>query len=344
MADEVCPLCDGNGAGLPGYFGTMADMFTLLFAFFVLMFSMATMDPAQLPGDGGVEGEGAAEKEQEKVEEKIEELEKMEQELKKQEITEIDDQPLEEYIDSLIQEIKEENEPIPKKYEIHGDLAEIIEEMELDSSEATVDIKDVRGMVIELNGKICFETLSAEMKPQLKKFLDAAADSFLTVPKDKHQIIVEGHSDNDPIPKKYKKLYPSNWELSSARASVVVKYLIDKGVNPSRLVAHGYADRWPADMTWADMRRGYQLRPVGDNVEVVIGRGGQPEYSGIELDENDVPIFDKISMDAVIDSLNATAELMEKNRRIKIIFTRQQFVDGIDKQFVDEPGRSGVTK
>ena len=95
MADEVCPLCNGEGSGLPGYFGTMADMFTLLFAFFVLMFSMATMDPAQLPGDGGVEGEGAAEKEQEKVEEKIEELEKMEQELKEQEINEIDDHTLE---------------------------------------------------------------------------------------------------------------------------------------------------------------------------------------------------------------------------------------------------------
>ena len=57
MADETCPLCEGKGAGLPGYFGTMADMFTLLFAFFVLMFSMATMDPAQMPGDGGVEGD-----------------------------------------------------------------------------------------------------------------------------------------------------------------------------------------------------------------------------------------------------------------------------------------------
>ena len=344
MADEVCPLCDGNGAGLPGYFGTMADMFTLLFAFFVLMFSMATMDPAQLPGDGGVEGEGTAEKEQEKVEEKIEELEKMEQELKEQKITEIDDQPLEEYIDSLIQEIKEESEPIPKKYEIHGDLAEIIEDMELDSSEAAVDIKDVRGMVIELNGKICFETLSAEMKPQLKKFLDAAADSFLTVPKDKHQIIVEGHSDNDPIPKKYKKQYPSNWELSSARASVVVKYLIDKGVNPSRLVAHGYADRWPADMTWANMRRGAVQKPRGDNVEIVEGRGGQLEYTGVDRDKNKSPIFDSISMNTVIDSLNRTPELRRKNRRIKIIFTQQQFVDGIDKQFVDEPGRSGLTK
>jgi len=53
MADEVCPLCEGQGSGLPAYFGTMADMFTLLFAFFVLMFSMATMDPSKLSDAGG---------------------------------------------------------------------------------------------------------------------------------------------------------------------------------------------------------------------------------------------------------------------------------------------------
>ena len=132
--------------------------------------------------------------------------------------------------------------------------------------------------------------------------------------------------------------------MSSARAAAVVHYFINKGVNPSRLVAHGYAARWPADMTWADMRRGYQLRPVGEDVEVVIGRGGQPEYTGIDLDENGELKFDRISMNSIIDSLNATPELRAKNRRIKIIFTRQQFVDGIDKQFVDNTGRSGATK
>ena len=76
MADKTCPLCEGQGKGLPGYFGTMADMFTLLFAFFVLMFSMATMDPAQMPGEGGVEGEGSAEEQQEKIEEKVENVKK----------------------------------------------------------------------------------------------------------------------------------------------------------------------------------------------------------------------------------------------------------------------------
>ncbi len=326
MADEVCPLCEGQGSGLPGYFGTMADMFTLLFAFFVLMFSMATMDPAKL-SDAGGDDIGAA-KQEEEMEEMIEEIEKQAQELKERGITEIDDKPIEEYMDSLIQDLKAENEPPPKPHEIHEELAEIIEEMELDSSEAKVEMKDPRGTVIELNGNICFETLSAKIMPKLMQFLDAAVDSFLTVPSDNHQIIVEGHSDNYPIPKSSKKQFPSNWELSSARASAVVSYLINEGVNPARLVSHGYADRWPADMTWVDMRRGAVQKPRGENVEIGEGRGGMPEYTGVERNENGDPLFDTISMDSVIDSLNATPELRAKNRRIKIIFTKEQFVDG----------------
>ena len=328
MADEVCPLCDGNGAGLPGYFGTMADMFTLLFAFFVLMFSMATMDPAKL-SDAGGDDIGAAKEEE--MEEMIEEIEKQAQELKEQGVTEIDDQPIEEYMDSLIQELIAESEPPPKPHEIHGELAEIIEEMELDSSEAKVEMKDPRGTVIELNGNICFDAGEAAMKDELKTFLSAAVDSFMMVPSDNKQIIVEGHTDNMKPTRRVAKMYPTNWELSSARASAVVSYLINKGVNPSRLVSHGYAERWPADMAWADMRRGAVQKPRGDNVEIVEGRGGQLEYVGGDKDERGKPIFDTINMNVVIDSLNATRELRAKNRRIKIIFTQQQFVDGVER-------------
>ena len=120
MADEVCPLCEGQGSGLPAYFGTMADMFTLLFAFFVILFSLSNTDPAALVEGGGDEA-GAAK--QEELKEKIEEIEKQAQELKEQGVTEIDDQPIEEYMDSLIQDLRAENESPPKSYEIHGDLA-----------------------------------------------------------------------------------------------------------------------------------------------------------------------------------------------------------------------------
>jgi len=136
------------------------------------------MDPTALVEGGGEEA-GAAK--QEELKEKIEEIEKQAQELKEQGVTEIDDQPIEEYMDSLIQDLQDlraENESPPKSYEIHGDLAEIIEEMELDSSEARVDRRDPRGTVIELNGNICFDAGVATMKDDLKAFLDAAVDSF----------------------------------------------------------------------------------------------------------------------------------------------------------------------
>ena len=336
MADTTCPLCDGQGKGLPGYFGTMADMFTLLFAFFVLMFSMATMDPAKI-SDAGGDDVGSS---KEEIEEIVEEIKKEVQEMKEQGITEINDQPIEEYLDSLIKTKMEEIMPPPKLYEIEGELAEIIEEMELDS--AANMSRDIRGTAIELFGDFAFKSLSAEMKPEMKKFLDSMVDSFLTIPSDPHQIIIEGHSDNISIPKKppkYREQYPSNWELSSARASAVVRYLIDRGVNPARLVAHGYADRWPAGMRWADMRRGGMQFPAGSNVTISEGRGGIPEYKGVERDSRGKVKLENINIDAMIDSLNSTKELQEKNRRIKIIFTQQKFVDGSDPYVIPEKMR-----
>ncbi|WP_415914083.1 flagellar motor protein MotB [Paraburkholderia sp. J12] len=54
--------------------------------------------------------------------------------------------------------------------------------------------------------------------------------------------VVEGHTDSTPISN---AKYASNWELSSARAGAVVRYLVERGVAPGRLAAIGRADNFP---------------------------------------------------------------------------------------------------
>jgi len=56
------------------------------------------------------------------------------------------------------------------------------------------------------------------------------------------ELRIEGHSDSSPI---QSKVYPSNWELSAARSSAVVRYLVKLGIEPKLLAAVGYADSRP---------------------------------------------------------------------------------------------------
>jgi chemotaxis protein MotB len=53
---------------------------------------------------------------------------------------------------------------------------------------------------------------------------------------------ISGHTDSVPI---VTGIFPSNWELSAARASRVARYLIEKGIHPSRIAVQGYANQRP---------------------------------------------------------------------------------------------------
>lgn len=85
----------------------------------------------------------------------------------------------------------------------------------------------------------------AILLPEGKDIVDKIFDIIDSVSKSKKadfKIDVEGHTDDNPIKTKE---FPSNWELSVARASNVVRYLIDRGMEPGRLKASGYADTQP---------------------------------------------------------------------------------------------------
>ena len=88
--------------------------------------------------------------------------------------------------------------------------------------------------------KILFNSGSVEINQKGKKILQVVADSVRAHGDQK--IMVDGHTDNRPLGPTLKDRFPSNWELSAARAAAVVRFLQKEGrLQPERLSAHGYS-------------------------------------------------------------------------------------------------------
>lgn len=102
---------------------------------------------------------------------------------------------------------------------------------------------------LEISDNILFPPASATLSSAGQALLEQLAAILRTLP---YTVSVEGHTDNVPI---HTPQYPSNWELSSARAAMVTRKLIDQGVASGRLRAIGYGDTRPrADNTHAEGR------------------------------------------------------------------------------------------
>jgi chemotaxis protein MotB len=98
-------------------------------------------------------------------------------------------------------------------------------------------------LTVEVAEQLFFDSGRAEMKDSGKAVLKKVADALKSY-EDK-AIRVVGHTDNVPIAKTLQKRFPSNWELSSARATTVVRFLQEAGIEPERLVATGRAEYAP---------------------------------------------------------------------------------------------------
>lgn len=96
-----------------------------------------------------------------------------------------------------------------------------------------------RGVQLELSEAILFDPASAD----LKGGGEALLERLLPVLQQQSGILyVEGHTDNRPIAS---ARFPSNWELSTARATAVTRYLISRGISSERIRAVGLADTQP---------------------------------------------------------------------------------------------------
>lgn len=100
--------------------------------------------------------------------------------------------------------------------------------------------EDGRGLTVSLSEAGFFDPGSAVMKPKALEILDRIAEKVRALPA---QIRVEGHTDNTPI---RTAQFPSNWELSTSRATHVLQYLLANAqIQPMRLSAVGYGEYRP---------------------------------------------------------------------------------------------------
>ena len=113
-------------------------------------------------------------------------------------------------------------------------------------SAGEIKITQLQGkLTVNLVDRILFDSGKAAIKDNGEAVLDKLG-SILNTVKDKN-IRIEGHTDNKPISGELLAKYPSNWELSTARATAGARYLQERAqVDPSRLVATGYGEFHPA--------------------------------------------------------------------------------------------------
>ncbi|WP_420547287.1 OmpA/MotB family protein [Curvivirga sp.] len=128
-------------------------------------------------------------------------------------------------------------------FELQSILSTSIEEEDsLPPESVDVGFDDV-GVVINFGSGSFFEDGSANLSDPAKLILKKIKRELQETPYDLFMVDIEGHTDSDPIADT--SIYPSNWELSAARAASVVRYLISQGMDAYRMKASGYADTKP---------------------------------------------------------------------------------------------------
>ncbi len=134
----------------------------------------------------------------------------------------------------IVKEIVEKQKEVTK---MSTEIQTYLKEQELENVVSVQLIN--QELVLNLGDSLLFDVGSAELKPKAQEVLRNIGKKFLT---SKNDIIVEGYTDDVPI---NTFQFPSNWELSSARASSVVRYLMTMGIEGARFTAVGYDQYYP---------------------------------------------------------------------------------------------------
>jgi chemotaxis protein MotB len=213
---------------------TFNDMMTLLMVFFVLLFSMSTVDMKRFKHFQG----------------ELQSALGMLEAGQKTRVGVVEPQP------PLAKTSQERTDP-PVSPEV---AAEVTALRKLSDRLGLHSTWSPRRIEITLDEALLFASAQIRFSPKAIPVLKAVAGALKKIDGD---ILVEGHTDNQPL---VSKRFPSNWELSTARATQVVKFFISAcQIGPQRLAAVGYADSKPISKN--DTPEG---RATNRRVEIVL--------------------------------------------------------------------------
>ncbi|ORU94443.1 MAG: flagellar motor protein MotB [Cycloclasticus sp. symbiont of Bathymodiolus heckerae] len=148
------------------------------------------------------------------------------------------------------QEASSQAQPI-----IKPDNRAFLDQVYMSDLKGRVSVVEEQGTIkLAMSGSILFFPADATLSRSGERVLDELAVMLKQRP---WHILVEGHTDNQKIST---PRYLSNWELSSARATSVTRYLIGQGITPKRLSAIGYAETRPLVSNDSDQGRGKNRR------------------------------------------------------------------------------------
>ena len=208
-----------------------ADFITLLFAFFVVMYALSSVNEGKyrVLSDSLVSAF-----QQPPTSDKM-----IQMQTKYSEILAGTGKPVGKAVDQQSGETPERKAAAEKMKKVAKNVLDAMQPL-IKSGQVQVT-QSPRGVTVEINASTLFNSGDAVLQAKSVDTLSAVAQVLSTTD---NPIQVEGHTDNIPI---NSPAYPSNWELSSARAGSVVRLFTEMGVPAARMVAIGYADNRPLD-------------------------------------------------------------------------------------------------
>jgi chemotaxis protein MotB len=156
-----------------------------------------------------------------------------------------------EMLDSI--EIKKEIQSLTEKNS--RDILSKMKDVAEEKSETINVGTDKAKIIVRIPGNSLFESSDAFLVKEARVILDEIVNIIKAYPQ--YNTHIQGHTDDIPIST---ERFPTNWELSAARATAVLRYFIDRGIDPLKVTATGYADLFPLFINETEIGRSKNRR------------------------------------------------------------------------------------